>query len=89
MVGRCPEEIRVGEEEFGLTILLPAIIRKVRIAVLLAVGAEYSFFGKEQVEDDLGIESPVAGVIEDEYGVDLEGCAEVAGWVDGVREWAG
>lgn len=41
--------------------------------------------GEQQVEDDLCVEGPVPGVVEDEDGVDFERGGEVGG-VDGFGE---
>ena len=72
LVGGCPPEIRVGEEQGGLGVLLVAVVGETRVTVKRREGAEVAGMGEEEVEEDLGVEGPVAGVVEDEDGVDFE-----------------
>lgn len=101
MMAGSPEEIRVGEEQLWLTILLPTVVREGRIAILLRVCTQNSVLGEQEIEDDLRIEGPVSRIVEHKYGVDLErlggiGVIDIA-WqrtvvldcseIDGETEW--
>ena len=85
MVARCPEEVRVGEEQLWLSILLPAIVRERSVAVLFRICPQYSFLRKEQVEDDLRIECPITWIVEHKYSVESEGLGGVRK-LHGTRE---
>lgn len=39
VVAGGPEDVRIGEKEFGLTVLLPAVIREGFVAILVGIGA--------------------------------------------------
>lgn len=68
-----PEEVLVGEVEGRLAVLLVAAVGEGGVAVAGGERAEVAGVGEEEVEDQLGVEGPVAGVVVDEDGVDLEG----------------
>lgn len=87
-----PEEVGVGEVEGRLGVGLVAAVWEVWIVVMGREGAEDAFGGEEQVKEELGIEGPVAGVVEDEDGGDAEvggggkgGVGAVYGFREGVR----
>lgn len=88
MVARSPEQVWIGEVQWRLSILLPAIVRKFRIAILLGICPKDSFFRKEQVEDDLRIQGPVSRIIEYKDRVNLERFVEVRE-IHGARKWPG
>lgn len=91
MVRGGPEEILVREVERRLAVLLVAVVGEGGVAVAGGEGAEVAGVGEEEVEDELGVEGPVAGVVVDEDGVDFEGVGEGVrggGGVRGVREGA-
>ena len=83
VVGCRPEEVRVGEVEGRLAVLLVAAVWEVGVAVFGGEGAEVAAGGEEEVEDELGVEGPVAGVVEDHYGVEFEGGVVGCGGVVG------
>lgn len=87
VVAGSPEEVRVREEKLGLAVLLPAVVRQGGVAVLLGDRAEDAVFGEQEIEDDLQVEGPVAGVVEDEDRIDLEGFGGIR-VVDVGGEWA-
>ena len=66
LVGSGPDDVVVGEEDGGAFVEGGG------------AGAEAAVLGHEQVEDDLLVAGPFAGVGEDEDGFDVEG-GEVAG----------
>lgn len=68
-----PEEVLVGEVEGRLAVLLVAVVGEGGVAVAGGERAEVAGVGEEEVEDQLGVEGPVAGVVVDEDGVDFEG----------------
>jgi hypothetical protein len=51
---------------------LPSVVWQGRITILVGIGPDNSILGEEKVEDDLGIQSPVSWIIEDEYSIDFE-----------------
>lgn len=81
VVGGGPEEVRVGEVEGGLGILLVAAVGEEGVVVEGGEGAEVARVREQEVQEDLGVEGPVAGVVEDEDGGDAEG-----GWGAGGGE---
>ena len=70
-VRRAPEQVGVGEVEARLAVALPAAVGVRGVVVERGVGAEEARVGEEEVGDELGVEGPVAGVVEDEDGVDF------------------
>ena len=77
VVRSCPPDIRIGEEEGGLTILLPAIVWQGGVAILVGIRSKDAFFGEHQIENDLRIQRPVTRVVENEDRVDLEGVGRI------------
>ena len=71
VIRRCPEEVRVREVERGLPVLEVAPVGQGRGVVFGREGAEVACVGEEEVKDYLRVEGPVAGVVEDEDGVDF------------------
>ncbi len=69
---RAPEQVRIAEEQRRLVILLPSGVGERRVAIARREGAEVAGLGQQQVCDELDIQCPVARVIEDEHGIDLE-----------------
>ena len=69
---RGEQEVRVGEVERRLAVLLVAAVGQRGVAVAGGDGAEVAAVGEQEVEEELGVEGPVAGVVEDEDGVDFE-----------------
>ena len=67
MIGTAPDEIGIAKVELGLPILLPPAK-----LVLLGVAAQIALVRQQEIRKDLVIEGPVAHVIQDEHGVDLE-----------------
>lgn len=66
VVARGPEEVGVAEVEGGLLLLLLGLV----LGRGRGGGAEDAAVGEQDVEQELGVEGPVAGVVEDEDGVD-------------------
>lgn len=62
----------MGKEEFGLTVLLPAIVWKRGLPIFLRQSTQDSVFGKQQVQDDLCIKGPVARVVENKNGINFK-----------------
>lgn len=73
MIFRRPEQIRVREIQLRLSVLQITSVGQVLVSVLGAHGAEIAVVGEEEVEGELDVEGPIAGVVEDEYGVDFDG----------------
>ena len=69
--GVGPGEVAVGEVEGGLAVLLVAAVGEVGAAVEGGDGAEDAVFGEGEVEGELDVETPVAGVLPEEDGGDL------------------
>jgi hypothetical protein len=70
-VGRAPEEVRVAEVERRLAVLLPAAVGEGCGGVEGGIGAWVAAVGEEEVGYELCVEGPVAGIVEDEDGVDF------------------
>lgn len=51
--------------------MLVAVVGEGGVSVEGGEGAEVAGGGEEEIEEELGVEGPVAGVVEDEYGVDF------------------
>ena len=92
VVARRPEQVGIAEVERRLAVLLPAAVRQGVIVVFGGVGAQVAPLREEQVCDELDVERPVARVVEDEHGVDLERFFQLhaaVGPVDGLGKRLG
>lgn len=72
----APEQVRVAKVQRWLSVLLPTARGESGVAVLGRVRAHVALLGEEQVDNELDIVGPIARVVEDEHGVDLEGVAQ-------------
>nr|POE90067.1 hypothetical protein CFP56_20534 [Quercus suber] len=81
-VGAGEPEVRVRVVEGRRVVLEVAVVGEGGGVVLGALGAEDAVGGEQRVEDDGAVEAPVARVVVDEDGVDLEAGGGVGG-VDG------
>lgn len=92
VVPRAPQQVGVAEDERRLPVGLPLPPpRQPRVPVRGAVRAQVPAVRQQQVLDELDVDGPVARVVEDHDGVDLEAVLEFhgragLGVVDGPRE---
>lgn len=87
----APKQVRVAKIQLWLPILLPAAPGQSSVAILGRVGAHVALLREKQVGDQLDVVGPVARVVEDEHGVDLERVLQVhagSGREDGLGQRA-
>lgn len=80
MVASSPLEVRVAVVEPRLRVLLVAAVGQVGVVVAGADSSQKAGVGEKEVKENLGVEGPVAGIVVDEGGGDVE----VAGAGGGV-----
>ena len=72
-----PPQVWVREVQWWLAILLEATVGKGRVVVEGGEGPKVAGVRKEKVKDELGVESPVARIVEDENSIYLQGFGEL------------